>query len=697
MPFATTNLTLDDTYISDISGSGVDLYGTFKYLINNTVNHEGATIDLSASQYLLIGDGQFSHPNEKVILNGKSEVIVNLELRHKYTFKLIQKTSNLTFYSSAFLNTAIAPLEGTITHIDPFDQAFRVYVSYHTHDILQFEESNIPIKNVTFLLSYRENGGDIFEIQKPVSILNVNGVQKMQDQFILSNLDLSGHVYPGDISGIQNTFSYDINFLATNEIGDGQLSSAYMTINPIDLPDKARVEIADSRLRYDLYFDEKMTLKVFPPFDFIMYQKVDDLSAVHLKASTDQWTREIILTDYELISNDVSFQYTWIDPLFINGTPIEFSASYENKYGQGGITDTVSAYDTKARWADSVTGIPFGIPEGVIFRPVDISLNTLTFSWDPDSNGNNGTNTTIPILYDISLIDATTGSYIPNYFEIDLSTNTKTFTGLELDHPYQAVVVQKNVSPNDSTIIIPSKSVVSTTSIPYNVPMAPILKSPTYHYRASDDTGRGEVTIHWDIPNNNGRIIQTYTVFIKGYTKYGVLFTTTRTVSSAETSAFFSGIPNNREMTVEIYATNIAGNSLKSTQKIRIIVPPQRIDENDIRLIQGDGEITLEFLSSYTDDSSLTLSFFVASYRRKNLDEDFINEKRYTMSYGGISLLFDGLTNGYDYEFKTFIESNTGMKSTPRIVSAYPSGDFTSDVVLFNITRSADGNSILFV
>ena len=32
-------------------------------------------------------------------------------------------------------------------------------------------------------------------------------------------------------------------------------------------------------------------------------------------------------------------------------------SGYENKYGQGGISDTVSVYNTNARWADSVTGL----------------------------------------------------------------------------------------------------------------------------------------------------------------------------------------------------------------------------------------------------------------------------------------------------------------------------------------------------
>ena len=687
-----TNLIVDSTYDSDISGSGNQLRASYRFSITNNFENNGETfVALSSTQYLLVGDGKYTHPNERISLDNKNEVILTLFPRNRYSLKLVQRTGNDTFYSNLVFTPSIVPLPGSIINIDPFDQAFRIDVSYNLHDLLQYTEYGIPITHVSFLLSHRENGGDIFEIQKEVSIQNINGSQKMQTQFVISNLDLSGYGYPENMSGIQNTFTYDINFFGTNQNGPGFESEAYPMIQPIELPDRATIRLGDQTLDPVDYFDTRMTLDIIPPFDFALYNNNTDLSAVHLRASTNEWSKYKILNNYDDISNINGFTYTWVDPSFVNGSTIEFSASYENSKGQGGITDTLFVYSDKERWSNGVSGIPFGTPNGVSFNPAVKNGNQIAFTWTPSTTAN-GTIITDPILYDISLIDPTTEVYVPNQYEFDLSINSKTFSDLS-DGYYKAIVVQKNVSPNDTSVRI--DSIPSLSTIIVDGFESPILRDAEYHYQISDDSGRGEVTIHWEESTNTEFEILQYHISIYGNV-LGVEFSTDQVVGATDTSAFFTGIPNNHILNVSLYASNALSNSLSASHTIRIIVPPKKLLKEDMNLIQGNQQITVELLPSYVDDSLLNPIYLVVSYKRQNSIIPYSDEIVTEITNTTNTIMY-GLENGYNYDFKCIVKSSNNSRSTGLIVSQYPIDTITSGTTLFNISRSVDGNSLLFV
>lgn len=691
MPFA-TNLIRDLSFNSVVSTSGTTFYATYKFFITHTFqNGDEPFTDVSASQYLLIGDGKYSHPNEKIVLNNnENEVIVSLIPRSSYTLKLVQKTNDTTFYSNTVFITTIEPFEGTILNIDPFDQAFRIKVSYNSHDMLHYAEYGIPITHVTFILSYKDNGGGIFDIEKEVSMNTVNGTQQMQTQFIISNLDFPQYHIDNDV-GIQNGFTYDINFYATNEVGPGRVSEAYLPIQPIDLPDTAIVRIGDQTLNSVDYFDTRMTFTVMPPLDFSMYNTIYDLSAIHLRATTPQWTKIIILSEYNDISSIDGFIYTWIDPSFVNGSTIKFAASYESRTGRGGITDTVFAYDDRKRWSSDIDAIPFGKPIGPTFGEIIQSLDQITYTWI-SSNDLNGTLTTDPILYDISLIYANTGLYVPNEYHFDLSANTKTFIGL-LSGRYQAIVIQHNVNPNDNSVIV--SSIPTMSEIIQIGFVSPIISAPTYHFVLTDDSGRGEVTLNWEAPSTNDFEILQYHALIYGEVS-GIDFSANRIVDVTNTSVRFTGIPNNHNLNVELYASNSIGNSEKTTQMIRINVPPKKLRPENIDLIQGNQEITLEILASYVDDSLLSPRFFIVSYRRQNSLEPYSDEIKIEIT-NETNIVINGLANGYNYDFKCNIEGNTGNRNHHVTVSQYPIDIMTSGTTLFNVTRSLDGDTLLFV
>ena len=690
-----TNLIVDSTYDSDISGSGNELRATYRFSITNNFENNGETfVDLSASQYLLVGNGKYVHPNERILLDHKNEIILTLVLRNIYTLKLVQKTNNLVFHSSILFTPSIRPFEGTIVNIDPFDQAFRIDVSYNLHDEYQYRDVGIPISYIHFIFSHQDNGGDIFEVKKPVEIQNINGTEKMQTQFLVSNVDLSGNEN-SYTSGFENGFTYDINFYLSNEMGDGNVSEAYPPIKPVDLPDIAYILLGNQTLDAENYFDTRMTLYISPPYDFATYNSSTDLSAVHLRATTNEWTKFIALTDYNDISNTLGFTYTWIDPSFVNGTTIEFAAGYESKKGKGGITDTISIYDDKSRWSENVEGIPFGKPNGVTIESVVTGINDIiTYTWLPvTEEGLNGCNITDTILYDISLIDANTGLYIPNQYEIDISTNTKTFTGLS-SAVYQAIVIQKNTNPNDSQVTIfsvPSKSLIS--QVGFNPPS---FNSPEYHFILAADTGRGEVTIHWNYPETTEYNILNYHISIYGQVLDNVDFSVNHIVDPTQNSYRFTGIPNNHSLNVNLYASNAYSRSSIVTQTIHIVVPPKKLREEDVNLIQGDQEITLQILDSYVDDSLLSMKYFITSYKRQNTSNPYSNEVIVELT-NDTSILIKNLENGYTYDFKCILTGNNGNRNHPLVVSRYPIDTITSGTTLFNISRSVDGNSLLFV
>ena len=84
------------------------------------------------------------------------------------------------------------------------------------------------------------------------------------------------------------------------------------------------------------------------------------------------------------------------------------------------------------------------------------------------------------------------------------------------------------------------------------------------------------------------------------------------------------------------------------------------------------------------------------SYKRQNsiipYSDEIVTEITNTTN-----IIINGLENGYNYDFKCIVKSSNNSRSAGLIVSQYPIDTITSGTTLFNISRSVDGNSLLFV
>lgn len=560
------NLTINSSHVPDISNNTAGaLIGDYKFDISGASG--------LASQYLLVGDGKVANPNEKITLsNTADEVTLTLVVGNNYFMKLVQKVGSTQTISKLNFTPLIAPRKGTITNIRPLDRAFKVDVSYADTDNSQWTVNKTPLDKVTFLLSHMDNDGDIFEIEKDVSYNESTGY--MQSRFILSNLDLS-YTAQEDVSGIQNTYTYDINFFATNLKGEGPLSEPQIA-QPVNLPDQAEVLInSDASLNYN----NTMHLLIKPPADYALYNSMTDMSAVILRAMAAGWADPIYhtipKTEFDLIPNILEelsgngyspstfegFKYEWQNSSFANGLDISFSASYQNKDGQGGIGDELVYADSSYnRWSDDVKGIPFAQPSEVTFNNTVANVSTLTFSWNPSTNAN-GTNDDSP-EYDFHLYRSN-HTLVTGKSSLSQPETTKTVSGLPTNILYYAKVVQINKDPNASSIEI--RSAMSRSANAQTGKVAARLVAPTL-----SEAGDGELKVSW---NKIGPSQLNNTTFVAYQVKLEDL--SSKLVDSIEiqnqnaTTHTFTGLTNGTDYKAAIRVlNNVAWNaySLLSTE-----------------------------------------------------------------------------------------------------------------------------------
>jgi len=241
------------------------------------------------------------------------------------------------------------------------------------------------------------------------------------------------------------------------------------------------------------------------------------------------------------------------------------------------------------------------------------------------------------------------------------------------------------------TFIVSATNAVGTgpASAPSNAVIPAAVTVPGAPAISAVTAGNAAATVSWAAPaNNGGSAISMYTV--RAYVGTATTVATTATALGTATSATVNGLTNGTAYTVDVFATNTAGNGPASTRSAAV-TPTATVPGAPTlgAVTAGNGSATVTWTAPANNGGSAITGYDVRVFAGTTLF------KTGPAPASPTSLLVTGLTNGTTYTFDVAARNATGVgAASARSAPVIPAAATTTTASVTPIAVSFDSQAV---